>query len=210
MTVRTARPGGGQRKRLAIANRQRRRSVSSSRSGDGRSGTAAVHAVLKYLDANRELQPMLTRRITGFVARLNELCRETGAPLRFPHFSSTFRLEWTQEEPFYELFAVYLRERGLHTYDGRVQVMTIAHTDEVLEQIYGIFRSAILDMQRDGLLGRVGEPVKIGFDAEAAGGIFFKPPLPGAKLGRDAQGNPAWFVADPKQPWKYLQIGARA
>lgn len=171
---------------------------------------AAVYAVLKYLDANRELQPTLIRRTTGFVARLNELCRETGAPLRFPHFSSTFRLEWTQDEPFYELFAVYLRERGLHTYDGRVQVMTTAHTDEVLEQLYGIFRSAILDMQRDGLLGRAGEPVKIGFDAEAAGGIFFKPPLPGAKLGRDAQGNPAWFVADPKQPWKYLQVGARS
>ncbi|MDP3859246.1 MAG: aminotransferase class III-fold pyridoxal phosphate-dependent enzyme [Stagnimonas sp.] len=170
---------------------------------------AAVLAVLRHLDANPGLQATLAQRTSAFVERLEALCRDTGAPLRFPHFSSTFRLEWTQDEPFQELFAVYLRERGLHTYDGRVQVMTTAHTEPVLEQLLGIFRDAILAMQRDGLLGRRGEPVKIGFDAEAAGGIFYQPPLPGARLGRDAQGNPAWFVPDPERASKYLQIGAR-
>ncbi len=32
------------------------------------------------------------------------------------------------------------------------------------------------------------------------------PPVPGAKLGRDANGNPAWFVADPERPGKYLMV----
>jgi acyl transferase domain-containing protein len=32
------------------------------------------------------------------------------------------------------------------------------------------------------------------------------PPVPGARLGRDAQGNPAWFVPDPNRPGKYLQV----
>jgi amino acid adenylation domain-containing protein len=32
------------------------------------------------------------------------------------------------------------------------------------------------------------------------------PPLPGARLGRDAQGNPSWFVPDPNRPGKHLQV----
>ncbi|MEZ5069029.1 MAG: hypothetical protein R2847_11330 [Bacteroidia bacterium] len=27
-----------------------------------------------------------------------------------------------------------------------------------------------------------------------------------SKLGRDANGNPAWFVADPERPGKYLMV----
>jgi hypothetical protein len=30
--------------------------------------------------------------------------------------------------------------------------------------------------------------------------------VPGARLGRDNEGNPAWFIADPDQPGKYLQV----
>jgi acyl transferase domain-containing protein len=32
------------------------------------------------------------------------------------------------------------------------------------------------------------------------------PPVSGARLGRDAQGNPAWFVPDPNRPGKYMQV----
>jgi acyl transferase domain-containing protein len=32
------------------------------------------------------------------------------------------------------------------------------------------------------------------------------PPVPGARLGRDSQGRPAWFVPDPNRPGKYLQV----
>ncbi len=33
-----------------------------------------------------------------------------------------------------------------------------------------------------------------------------QPPQPGAKLGRDRQGNPAWFIPDPDRAGKYLQV----
>ena len=34
-----------------------------------------------------------------------------------------------------------------------------------------------------------------------------KPPVPGARLGRDRDGNPAWFVPNPDQPGKYIHLG---
>jgi len=32
------------------------------------------------------------------------------------------------------------------------------------------------------------------------------PPVFGAKLGKDKEGNPAWFIADPEQEEKYLEV----
>ena len=32
------------------------------------------------------------------------------------------------------------------------------------------------------------------------------PPVHGAKLGKDKDGNPAWFITDPNRPGKYLQV----
>jgi amino acid adenylation domain-containing protein len=44
--------------------------------------------------------------------------------------------------------------------------------------------------------------------APAAGGDGGAP-APGARLGRDQQGNPAWFVPDPQRPGKYLMLAER-
>jgi hypothetical protein len=33
-----------------------------------------------------------------------------------------------------------------------------------------------------------------------------RPPVSGARLGRDQAGNPAWFVADPTRPNSYQQL----
>ena len=34
-----------------------------------------------------------------------------------------------------------------------------------------------------------------------------QPLVPGARIGRDQDGRPAWFVPDPKQPGSYLKVG---
>ena len=33
-------------------------------------------------------------------------------------------------------------------------------------------------------------------------------PQPGARLGRDPEGNPAWYVPDLERPGKYLQVAS--
>ena len=37
-------------------------------------------------------------------------------------------------------------------------------------------------------------------------GVINKPPVPGAKLGRDKEGNPAWFVPDTNVIGEYVKI----
>jgi hypothetical protein len=33
--------------------------------------------------------------------------------------------------------------------------------------------------------------------------------VPGARLGRDANGNPGWFVANPEAPGKFMKVEAQ-
>jgi hypothetical protein len=35
---------------------------------------------------------------------------------------------------------------------------------------------------------------------------FLEPPVPGAKLGKDQNGNPAWFLENPDKPGSYFQL----
>jgi amino acid adenylation domain-containing protein len=43
-------------------------------------------------------------------------------------------------------------------------------------------------------------------EGAAADYAFTKPPVTGARLGKDQDGNPAWFILDPEKPGSYLQI----
>tara|TARA_R110000850_G_scaffold67188_2_gene149516 strand:+ start:23662 stop:30225 length:6564 start_codon:yes stop_codon:yes gene_type:complete len=168
---------------------------------------AAVLAVLKHLEANPNVQAEMNARNAEFVGRIRDVLTELQAPLRVNYFSSIWRFDFTQDEPFGELFYYYLRERGLQSYDGRLAVMTTAHTDEILEQILAIYRDAIICMQAEGLLGRIGEPVVMGQSSAHSGSIWYQPPKPGARVGRDEAGNPGWYVPDPEQPGRFQHIG---
>jgi amino acid adenylation domain-containing protein len=167
---------------------------------------AAVLATLKYMEANPHLQSEANARIASFANRLQAIIDELRAPLRIPYFSSVYRVEFTQDEAFGELLHYYLRERGLHSYDGRLAVMTTTHDDAIIDRMLSIYRDAIVSMQRDHLLGTVGEPVVLGQARRPSSDIWYTPPVGGARIGRDAAGNPAWFIPDPQRPGKYRQL----
>ena len=167
---------------------------------------AAVQACLMHMEANPGLQAEMNQRIGAFVQRLRAAFAELGAPIKISTYTSIFRFEVSPEEAFGELLAHYFRLNGVHTYDHRNQVMTTCHTDAILNQMFDAYLNAVRQMQADGLLGRTGMPVKLGLADTRPGAIWYAPPMEGARLGRDAEGNPAWFVSDPAQAGRYLQI----
>lgn len=160
---------------------------------------AAALATLKQLEAQPDLQFRLNARVAKFVDRLRDILRNLRAPIGVAHFSSLYRFEFTQEEPFGELLYAYFRERGIHAYDGRLAVITVTHTDEILEQMLDVYRDAVAAMMRDRLLGRIGEPVTMGSDAADPGETWYLPPFDGARLWTDLRGNPQWYRQDRAQ-----------
>jgi acyl transferase domain-containing protein/glutamate-1-semialdehyde aminotransferase len=155
---------------------------------------AAAHAVLTHLEEQGpELQRSLNVRTAQLVEVLNRRAAEMQAPVRVTHFSSWFCFVFPADVPYAALFFALMRERGIHIWEGRPGFLTTAHSSDDLNRIVEAFTAALSEMQSGGFL---------------PGGQ--EAPLPGARLGRDAQGRDAWFVPDPHRPGKYLQVeGAR-
>jgi hypothetical protein len=93
-----------------------------------------------------------------------------------------------------------MRSRGVHILDNFPCFMTTAHTPADIATIKQAFKESVAEMQQAEFLpGRA--PVARGFDAA-------NPPVPDARLGRDRDGQPAWFVPDPAAHGKYVKLQA--
>ncbi len=152
---------------------------------------AAASAVLDHLnESGPELQRDLNVKTTRFVERLNAEARRLQAPVVVTHFSSWFMIAFPHDLPQASLFFVYLRDRGIHLWEGRPGFLTTAHTDEDLERVISAFGDTLAEMQEAGFL---------------PGGLR-KAPVAGARLGKDPLGREAWFVPDPARPGKWLRV----
>ena len=155
---------------------------------------AAAKASLLYMkEKGKDLQRGLNEKAGAFTDKLNTLFRAEEAPIELRHFGSVMKFALTGEVPYGEIVFAHLRERGVHVWDGRPCYMTLAHTEADLATVIETFKQAIAAMQEGGFYP---QPV-VQNRADV-------PPVPGARLGRDAKGNPSWFISDPANPSRYI------
>ena len=114
---------------------------------------AAARAVVDHL--HREgpgLQLRMNERTSLLCRSLTDFCRRSGAPVRLPCFSAFADIEHAPGLPFAGLLWYYLREKGIHIWEGRPLYFTTAHTDEDLNSFSDAFCSSIREMQEAGFL----------------------------------------------------------
>ncbi len=182
---------------------------------------AAAKVVLQRLkQEGPDLQRSLNQKADYLAATLNTLFQQHQAPFTIANFGSLFKLNYASDFPHGELLYYWLRHHGLHIWDHRPCFLTLAHTNEDIAFIINAFKQSWMDMRAAGFLPELVET------SSTNNGIHYhnghgnghgngkaatcwsanKPPMPGARLGRDLQGNPAWFVPDPDRPGKFLQV----
>ncbi len=164
---------------------------------------AAVKAVLTHLKAEGPaLQRETNAKVERLARELNAFFDAVGAPIAIRHFGSLWRTAFTSDQPWGDLLFVLLRDRGIHILDGFPCFFTTAHTAADVDAVIAAFKAAVIEMQESAFLpeGKAkAEPSAVSLDASA-------PPLPGARLGCDLEGRPAWFVPNPNEPGKYLKL----
>ncbi len=161
---------------------------------------AAASAVIEHLKAHGpELQARLTARTTEFAEEMNAFARSKGAPIEIRHFSSFWRIVFTAEHPMQEMLFPLMRMNGVHILDGFPCFFTTAHSLDDIRLVKDAFCAAVRELFRMELLPRPGVKPGVLFDAK-------RPPVPGARLGRDRSGKPAWYVPNPEAPGKFLRI----
>ena len=129
---------------------------------------------------------------------LSAFCREVGAPIEIHYFSSLWRVSWLEDHPLQDLLFAMMRSRGVHILDNFPCFMTTAHSHQDIAAIKSAFKESVAEMQEAEFLPRNVVPSQ---RMEAA-----QPPVPNARLGRDKDGQPAWFIPDPAAPGKFVRV----
>ncbi len=162
---------------------------------------AAAKASLDHLKhQGTDLQTRLNTSTAAMADELSAFCREVGAPLEIRYFSSLWRVSWLEDHPLQDLLFAMMRSRGVHILDNFPCFMTTAHTLEDIAIVKSAFKESIAELQESEFLPRRAETAVL---ADAS-----RPPVPNAKLGRDKDGRPAWFVPDANAPGKYRKVSA--
>ena len=163
---------------------------------------AAAKAVLEHLKREGPaLQATLTLTTTSMVDELNAFCREMGAPIVLKSFSSVWKTFFTEDHPLQDLLFGMMRSRGIHILDNFPCFFTTAHSADDIAKIKAAFKESVIELQESGFIPKRKEVSAATFDAS-------KPPAPGARIGKDPEGNAAWFVPNPDSPGKYLRLDA--
>ena len=165
---------------------------------------AAAKAVLGHLkQQGPELQATLTRNTTTMVDELNAFCREVGAPIVLKSFASVWKTFFTEDHPLQDLLFGMMRSRGIHILDNFPCFFTTAHSAADIALIKTAFKESVLELQESDFLPQNAPMADSKTILDST-----KPPVPGARLGKDIDGKPAWFVANPTRPDKFLKVDA--
>ena len=163
---------------------------------------AASRAIMLHLKEGG--QPMYDRlnELSQYLAdELNKIFEQLDAPLSLAHFGSLFKIQFAQEMVYSEVFFAGLRRRGMHIWDHRPCLLTLAHEKSHVDELVKATFDTIVECQRNGFMPGEGyKNVSTEFNAD-------RPPQKGAKIGKDETGNPGWFIPDTLNPGQFIQIG---
>ncbi len=166
---------------------------------------AAAQASLRHLQvAGPALQEHLNAQTARLAAELNAAAQQRQVPLEVVYFGSLWKIKFTTELPYSTLLFTLMREKGVHIWDNFPCFLTAAHSAADVQLIVTAFAASLAELAADFLPPPT--PPKPTEQSTTAIKALNRPPAPGARLGRDAAGNPAWFMSDPVRPGRYVQL----
>ncbi|RYF24397.1 MAG: amino acid adenylation domain-containing protein [Flavobacteriales bacterium] len=170
---------------------------------------AAAYASLKYMKAKGPALQLKINEKGNYLSKvLNQAFEKRKLPIFVANHGSLWKVKYHQEIPYSELMFVLLREKGIHIIDGFPCFITEATSDIDIQKIISAFIESMDEMINIGFF-----PSTVGsqedFDTSSVVIDGNMPPVAGAKLGKDIDGNPAWFLADTQKDGKYFQIAIK-
>ncbi len=161
---------------------------------------AAAKASLDHMKAQGPaLQERLNARTEALANELNAFCEQVGAPIRITHYSSLWKTKFLEEHPLQDLLFAFMRVRGIHILDNFPCYFTTAHTEADFQAVIATYKAAVTDLLDGEFIPRQKVTSSNVMDAQ-------HPPVAGARLGREPDGRPAWFVADLNNKAQFVKV----
>lgn len=168
---------------------------------------AATKASLTYMkEQGPSLQKNLNAMTESFAEKLKVEFQNRRLPITITHFSSLWRIKFLEDIPYSELLFVLLRKKGIHIMDGFPCFMTTVYNQQDIYYLTNCILESIDEMVTVGIFVPKTEHITFNGHAKHVSTKLNLPPVPGARLGRDEKGNPAWFIEDANNKNKYVKI----
>lgn len=121
---------------------------------------AACRAALDILiKEGAALQERVNRQTNYLVSELNNFFRDRQVPLEVNHFSSLWRMTYSETIPYGEVLFYLIRQNGVHIYDGFPCFITMAHSDEDVDLMLNAIKKSVIEFQGAGFLPPMQEEV---------------------------------------------------
>lgn len=161
---------------------------------------AAALAVLEEIKARGdELYTTLAEKTSAMALEAKNFISELKCAVKFEEFASIFYISAPADAHWGHMLFVMMTMAGVHIQQYRPNFLTTAHSKEDIAKILSAFKKSLAEMVLHGLIEG---------DTVAAKRFLTSTAIPpGAKLGRNAQGNPAYFIEDPENAGKYIEVG---
>ncbi len=169
---------------------------------------ATAKASLLYMkEKGPKLQEDMNQKTHEFADKLQNICTKYNLPMYIARFGSLWKIKYKEEYAYSELLFALMREKGVHISDGFPCFIVETHTQEELGFVVQKFEESIIELLYHDFIP-IEAPFEIQPLQEETELSLETPPILGALLGKDADGNPAWFLPDDNIPGKYLQLNS--
>ena len=161
---------------------------------------------LQYMKKiNSAIQKNLNTKAKKIAETVNAELERQQLPLFIDQFGPLWKIKFSEEIPYGELLFTVMREKDIHILPDFPCSITEYHTPDDIQKIIDSLLESINILVEAGFFRKQSKAIAA-VKNDSVQYFLNKPPTPEAKLGRDRAGNPAWFISNPGQRDKYLQI----
>ena len=162
---------------------------------------AVAKAVLTRIKEEGEhIYPVLEERTTAMAKEARAFIEQLKADVSFEEFASLFYISVPASAQWGHLLFLSMVLDGIHIQQYRPNFLTTEHSNADIKQILSTFKSALANLIVNGLLE--------GDQVAAKKFLSGKANIPaGARLGKNENGEPAYFIEDPDNKGAFLEVG---
>jgi len=161
----------------------------------------AAKVVMEKIKADgSELYRGLAEKTLAMATEAKAFISEMNCDVEFEEFASFFYISVPANAHWGHLLFTMMTFEGIHIQQYRPCFLTTEHSDSDIEIILKGFKQSLASLILQGLIE--------GDVLTAKKYLQDKPAIPiGAKLGKNANGEPAYFIEDPNNKGKYMEVG---
>lgn len=162
--------------------------------------TAAKAVLNRIKEDGGKLYKQLEENTSQMADDAKAFIKQLNCDVKFEHFTSVFYFAVPANAHWGHLLFTLMTLEGIHTQQFRPNFLTTAHSSEDVSAILSAFKKSLAQLIAHGLID--------GDMVAAHKFINTTSEVPeGARLGKNSRGEPAYFIEDPKQQGKYIEVG---